>query len=145
FLAGGSSGLPPAVEQAIFDRAVDREEHNVEKMVKEAYDEFATRGYTLPPGVLMARTDEIRQKAQLAVNSANRELMIKAAEWELENIKFAVEQGVACENILVNLFTNQAQRVFEGQKFEVQARIDVYRAFVDLFNARQNAYRTAAE
>ncbi len=47
-LAGGN-GLPPAVEQAIFDRARSREEAQVKKSVQEAFDTFAGRGFNMPP------------------------------------------------------------------------------------------------
>jgi hypothetical protein len=144
FLAGGT-GIPAAVEAALFARASDREDMLVEQAVKEAYDEFATKGYTMPPGVLVARTDQVRQKAYLSKQSASREITIKAAEWEIENLKFAVQQGVACENVLVNIFLNQAERQFQAAKFEIEAQLQYYNAQVALFNARQTAYSTAAQ
>jgi hypothetical protein len=46
-LAGGT-GLPAAVEQALFDRARSREESQTTKAVQEAFDTFATRGFNTP-------------------------------------------------------------------------------------------------
>lgn len=144
YFAGGT-GLPPAVEQALFARSNDREDQLVEREVGQAYDEFAVRGYTLPPGVLSAKTDMVRQDSLLRKQGAQREVTIKAAEWEIQNLRFAVEQGIACENVLVNIFLNQAERMFQGAKFQIEANIQVYNAQITLFNARQQAYSTAAQ
>lgn len=141
----GGSGMPPAVEEAIFNRGSDRENQLVEQDVKAAVDEIELRGYTLPPGVLVSLTSERRQKALLAKQSAQREITIKAAEWMIENLKFAVQQGIACENLLVNLFLNQAERQFQAARFEIESQISYYNAQVALFNAMQSAYSVAAQ
>lgn len=144
YFAGGT-GIPAAVEQALFARSNEREDQLVEREVGQAYDEFAVRGFTLPPGTLAAKTDMVRQDALLRKQGAQREVVIKAAEWEIQNLRFAVEQGIACETVLVNIFLNQAARMFEAAKFQIEANIQVYNAQISLFNARQMAYRTAAE
>ena len=144
YFAGGT-GIPPAVERALFERAVDRDRIVVDRAVNEAYDEFSARGYTMPPGALVSRVDAIRQEAMLKAQGTNREVLIKASEWEIENIRFACQQGIACENLLINMFLNMAQRMFEAAKFRLESEIAVYNAQVAIFNARNMAYKTEAD
>lgn len=143
FFAGGT-GIPAAVERALFERALDRDQLLVDKAVSEAYDEFSARGYTMPPGALVARVDSVRQEAMLKSQATSREILIKAAEWEIENLRFAVQQGIACENVLVGIFMNGAARLFEAAKHRVDSELAIYNAQVALFNARQSAYATEA-
>lgn len=143
YFAGGT-GIPAAVERALFERAVDRDNLLVDRAVSEAYDEFSSRGYTMPPGALVARVDSVRQEAMLKAQATSREILIKAAEWEIENIRFAVQQGIACENVLVGIFMNGAARLFEAAKHRVDSELAIYNAQVALFNARQSAYATEA-
>jgi hypothetical protein len=65
-LAGGT-GLPAAVEQALFDRARSREESQTTKAVQEAFDTFATRGFNMPPGMLVAQVNAAREEGQMRV------------------------------------------------------------------------------
>ncbi len=142
-LAGGT-GLPPAVEQALFDRARMREDQNAYKAIDEATNAFSARGFELPPGALVKAISAVREQAMLNVSELAREILSKSAEWEIENLRQAVQQGVALESTLMASFNDMATRIFEAAKFRVQADIDLYNAQVSLFNARQNAYETKA-
>lgn len=144
YFAGGT-GIPAAVERAIMERGVDRDLILVDRAVSEAYDEFSARGFTAPPGSLASRVDAIRQEALLKAQGTNREVIIKAAEWEIENIRFAVQQGIACENLLINMFLNMAQRMFEAARYRIESEIAVYNAQIAIFNARQQAYATESQ
>ena len=140
----GGTGLPAAVEQALFDKAASREEAQVVKNTQEAFDTFARRGFAMPPGMLVAQVNAAREEGQLRVNAINRETFIEAAKWQLENLKMAVEQGVAAENMMIQLHNNAVNRGFEAVKAVLDGNIALYNASVGLFNARQNAFQVAA-
>lgn len=140
----GNTGLPPAIEQAIFERTNDREDQLVSRAVSEVVTEWSERGFQSPQGMLNARVDQIRQDALLKKQGANRELAIKITDVQVENLRFAVTQALAAEQILVNIQLNSASRMFEAAKYQTEALIAVYNAQVSLFNARQLAYQTAA-
>ena len=141
----GGSGIPPQVEQAMYDRAAAREDMEVSRNVDAANEEFSARGFTMPTGYQTARIDAIRRDGQIKKLALNRDITIKIAEWQVENVRFGIQQAIAAENVFVGLFTNAAQRMFEAARFQVSAQIEVYNAQVALFNARQTAYRVAAE
>ena len=77
----GGSGIPAAVEQAMWARAAEREDLTAERELDSVSEEFSMRGFTMPPGMQAARTDQLRQDLAVKKLGLNRELMIKIAEW----------------------------------------------------------------
>jgi len=141
----GSLGLPEAVEQAMWERAAAREDLAVARAVSEAMLDFSSRGFTMPNGMLVARVDAIREEALLKKLGLNREITIQVAQWQVENVRLAVERAIAAENVLVNIFENMANRELDAAKTQLAFHLDVYNAQVALFNARQQAYSVAAQ
>ncbi len=143
-LWSGGSGIPADVELAIVERAIAREEMIAARAVDTVADEFSLRGFTMPTGMQAARTDQMVQEMAVKNLALNREVTIKVAEWQVENVRFAVQQAIAAENVYVNIFLNSAQRLFEAARFQVQSQIEIYNAQVALYNARMNAYQIEA-
>lgn len=141
----GELGLPAAVEQAMYERAAEREALTAEREISAVATEFSARGFTMPTGMEAARVDQMRQDLALKQLSMNRELTIEFAKIHVENVRFAVQQGIAAENVYVNLFTNMAERLFQAAKFRIESQLNVYNAQVQLFNARMQAYQTRAQ
>jgi hypothetical protein len=141
----GENGIPPAVENAMWERAAGREDLDTSRQVSQAMLDFSSRGFTEPPGMLTARIDAIREESQIKKNALNREQTIKMAELQVENVRFACEQSVAAENVLVNIWNNTAQRQFEAARVQLDSQLALYNAQVALFNARQQAYATDAQ
>lgn len=144
-LWAGGSGIPAAVEQAMWARAAEREDLTAERELDSVSEEFSMRGFTTPPGMQAARTDQLRQDLAVKKLGLNRELTIQIAQWQVENIRFACTQAIAAENVYVNLFLNQAQRLFEAARFQIESQINIYNAQVALFNARMNGYQISAQ
>lgn len=144
-MMAGGTGLKPEIEQQLFDRARAREDQTAAKAVAEAFDTFANKGFTMPPGALAAQVNAAREQAQLQANSLQRDVMIKVADIEQENLRFAVQQGLAAENLLINIFNNAAQRSFEMARFTVESQIQLFNSKVSLFNAVTSAYQTRAQ
>jgi len=144
-LWSGGSGIPPAVEQAMFERAMSREDTIANREIAAVAEEFSQRGFTAPTGMQAARADQMRQELAVKKLGFQREMTIKIAEWQVENIRFAVEQAIAAENVLVNIFLNAAQRMFEAARFQVESQISIYNAQVALFNARMQGFGIRAQ
>jgi hypothetical protein len=144
-LWSGGSGIPPAVERAMVERALSREDMIANRAIDEVAGEFSQRGFTMPTGMQAARVDQMQQELALKKLGMNRELAIEFAKFQIENIRFGVGQAIAAENVLVNLFTNMADRMFQAAKYQVESQINIYNMQVTLFNARTTAYQTAAQ
>lgn len=140
----GNSGIPPDVERAMWERAVSREDIQIQRDVSAAMNEFSSRGFTLPSGVLAARIDAIRDAGQVKKNALGRDITIKLTEAQLENMKFACTTALAAESTLINIWDNEAKRRFESAKFSIESQISFFNAQVNLYNARQSAYSVEA-
>jgi hypothetical protein len=143
-LAGGT-GLPAFVQQALFDAARSREAQTGLEAEQGAFDSFAGKGFSMPPGMLAAAVAKAREKSRDAQNQLERDLLTKAAQWEIENIRVAVERGLGLETMLVNQFNNMAQRQFEAAKFSIEQEITVFNSMVTLYNAKASVYRVQAD
>ena len=143
-MMAGGAGLPPAVEDALFSRARERDSAETTRAVQEATDTWAARGFSMPPGMLAKQVDVIREQGRLRAAEMNRDIMTQAAQWEIENLRFAVQQGMALEQLTQNLFENLAKRLFEAARFQAEAEISVFNAQVGLFNAQNAAFQTLA-
>jgi hypothetical protein len=144
-LWNGEHGIPPAVEQAMRERAASAEDTIANREIDSVADEFSLRGFTMPTGMQAARVDRLREDLAVKKLGLNRELTIKFAEWQIENVRFACTQAIAAENVYVNLHLNAAQRMFEAARFQIEAQINIYNAQVSLFNARMNGYQIEAQ
>lgn len=141
----GGTGLPPAIEDALFARARQRDSAETERSVQEAFDTWAGRNFSMPPGMLAKQVEVAREQGRLKAAETNRDIMIEAAKWEIESIRFAVQQGIALEQLTANLFENTAKRLFEVARFQAESQINVFNAQVSLFNAQNAAFETLAQ
>ncbi len=141
----GGTGLPAAIEQAIWDRGRAREDVIAKKATQEAYEEFAARGFALPSGALAGRVAEVWQKNREATSTFSRDVAIKQAELEIENLKFTVQTGIQLESQMMTYSGQYAARALDAAKTTVQVAIDIFNASVALYNARLQAYQTEAQ
>ncbi len=138
----GDFGMPAVVQEALFSAAREREDVTAHKAVQEVYGDFAARGFSLPQGPMVAAIREAREQNQLQVNALSRDVLAKAAEWQIENLRQAVAQGIGLETVLINQFDNTAKRSFEMSRLRVQIEFDRYNLKVSTYNARLQATDT---
>ena len=141
----GGLGLAPGIEDQLFERARSREDRTAMKETEAAHDTFAGRGFVAPPGALQAELSNIRERNQLQANALQRDILIRVADVQIENMRFAVTQGLAAEEILTRIFLNAAQREFEAARFAVESLLSLYNTKVSIFNAVVSAYQTRAQ
>lgn len=144
FFAGGS-GIKPEIEESIFARARDREDRTVLQAEQQATQEWATKGYTAPPGMLVKRIDNIREEGMLKKLGLNREAMIKVFDTEIENLRWAVQQGIAAEQLFVTMFLAKVERLFEVQKLSIQWQIDLYGLYIQAFGIQMEEVKVRAQ
>lgn len=89
----GGTGLPPAIEQAIYDRARSRIVAEQLSQEGQLYDTFASRGFSMPQGALLAGIERLRDQSLVRVAESSKDIAIEAAKIEVDNLKFAIEQA----------------------------------------------------
>lgn len=94
-------GLPPEVEQALFDRGRQRADILARKRVQEAAEELGSRGLYEGGTFLAARLDAAREAGRAEVAGLNRDITIEAAKMQVESVRFALTQGITLEGVLI--------------------------------------------
>lgn len=135
----GGTGMTPEVEAALFDRARDKLDTTAGQRTQQAFDTYAAKGWSMPPGMLVEQVNAAQQEAQQSAADLASDILSKSAEWEQENLRQAVQQGIALEGVLIGQFENVAKRIFDAAKARLDADIAMYGQAVALFNARQTA------
>lgn len=141
----GTTGLPVSVEQAFFDRARGRQDAIAIKAKQEVREEFAAKGWSIPPGAMAARLDEITQNAQNQSSNLNRDAYINAQNIAIENLRFSVQESIALEQVLITSDIQYQDMALRTQQLELDAAIKIFDAQVNLFNAREQAYAIDAQ
>lgn len=150
-LAGGT-GLPVQIEQAIWGRARERE-----LLASLAEEEDVTRksealGFALPPGVLADQIRVIRLDRLAKQAGLSRDIAIKQAEMEVDNLRATITAGMQLEDQLMQHWVRSEQLVFEAAKAAADNAIALHNAHLENFRALssqyanlQQAYKTIIE
>lgn len=137
----GGTGLPAAVEAAIWDRARDREVATWQANIDEAQGVSEAQGFQLPSGVLAAQL----RRAQVAyydkVSGFSRDVALKQADLEQLNLRETITAGLQLESKLID-YSYQLERIaFESAQKVADNAIQLYNAQVEKFKALIEARR----
>ena len=134
-MLGGGTGLPTAVALALRNRAFFVEDRLAAQAEQTAIADWLARGFTLPGGALEVKLAEIRQQNRDKKEELNLNLWIEEAKFEIENLRFAVQQGIAYEamrkDALVNLYRvagDLASKAADVQLKLVDAAVNIFQA-----------------
>jgi hypothetical protein len=109
YLAGGTA-LTPAVENAIYARAVDKTNADSRRAAKAAWERAAQMGHTVPGAILLAQQQDLAQEARNANVRAAIDIAVRQAELEQSNLQFAVTQS----NNLIQIAISGATAYYNG-------------------------------
>lgn len=143
--ANGGTGLTPAAELASFERARAREEQNAFRALQEADDDFVSRGFDTPNGILFKRRQQVRQNNQNQANAFSREVKIENEKLQIESLRFAVQQSLALEQMFIQLHNASEQRLFEAARARYESVIALYNARIAVHNANVELYKANAD
>jgi hypothetical protein len=142
-LAGGT-GLDAAAEAAIWDRARAREVQiglANEAEVTRTHEAF---GFALPTGALAAALRAAQQDSLNKISTVSREIAVKQADLEQENLKQTIEASMQLEGKLVEYSLQLEKIAFESAKAVADNAVAVYNAQVDKFKSLLQAYQLYA-
>lgn len=144
WLAGGT-GLPDFVWNLIWDRVARGNQKLARRAEMEATEEWSARGFFAPTGALNAALRRARQDAFDLDAEKLREIAIESAKMEVENLRFAVSQGISLEGQLITLHSQSAQRALEAEKATFDVAIALFNAQVSLYNAQIQGFVAKAQ
>jgi hypothetical protein len=141
---GGGSGLSTAVEQAIWDRARDRETRTAQANIDQIARSSEALGFQLPTGALAQQLREAEKNYFDKLSDLSREVALKQADLEQQNLRETITAGIQLEGQLVEYSWKMEQMAFETAKAYAQNAIDLHNAAVDQFRALLQGYETYA-
>jgi len=140
----GGTGLNPVVEQALWDRARDRETQIALAGERDVMRSAESLGFALPPGVLAAQLRDARQAYHDKLSTLSRDISIKQAELEQENLKQAIDEGMRLEAQLMDYALKIEQMAFDAAKVAAENSLQLYNAGVQRFQALLDGFKTYA-
>ena len=144
-IQNGGTGLTPDIEQAIWDRARNREDQNAIRSENNLSIEQASRGFKRPSGAYLAAIDFLAQETQNKNADLSREIAIKQAELEQKNIEFALQTSLALEQSYIQYYSQVQQRAFDTEKYLQEAAINIYEAQIKQFGIQLEIYKTYSQ
>lgn len=128
---GGGTGLDPAVEQAIWDRARDREaklgQANEDGVMRNA----EALGFKLPTGITAYQLRRAQQDTVDKASTTSRDIAIKQAELEQSNLDKALQLAFDCEGKLIDEALQLERLTFESAKQVADNAIQIHNAAVE--------------
>lgn len=140
----GGTGLAPAVEQAIWDRGRSRETHIALAKSRELQRMADGAGFPLPTGALVVGLQQVNKEYYDQLSTLSRDVSIKQAEMEQENMRQSVAEGMQLESKLIDYSYQMEQMAFESAKAAAQNAIELHNAAIQKFNGLLQGYQTYA-
>lgn len=141
----GGLGLPAHIEDQLFDRGRGRASTIAVGAIRAAETDMAARGLRHPAGLLAARIDQVRGEARQEAHGVNRDLTIRAAELQVENMRFALTQAISLEISLLQSHNAENELSLRAAQAAQAVSIDLYNARVALFAAEWDGFRAEAQ
>lgn len=145
----GGTGLSPAVEQAIWGRALDRETVVALAREQEVMRGAEALGFPLPSGVLAGQLADARREYHDKLSGLSRDIAIKQAELEQANLQQATQLAMQLESTLLEdtyklevLAIDAAKATAENAIAAHNAAIEHYKALLAGYQAYASAYET---
>jgi hypothetical protein len=131
----GDVGIPAHLWDAIWDKAghqIVREGVARERQGRKAW---AKLGWSMPGGVALAQQEQAAFDINQQLSEKARELAIQRATMEREDFWQAVQQGVAFQKVMMDLYNAFQER-------QLRAEIAINEAMVNIYNANVSRYNT---
>lgn len=140
----GGTGLAPAVEQAIWDRARDRETMLALAKEQEVLRGAEALGFALPSGVMAGQLADARREYHDKLSSLSRDIAIKQAEMEQANLQQATTLALQLETTLLDDCYKLEMLAFETAKTAADNAIAAHNAAIEHFKALLAGYQAYA-
>jgi len=134
-LANGGYGIEPLDEQALWDRARDREAQTYQANLEEIRRLAAATSFPLPQGAKQAAENKAAQEYANKISSINRDIALKRSDLYVENRKFTIEKVLASEEQSITLYNAVQNRALAAAQVEVQLAIALFDAGIKAFQA----------
>jgi len=148
----GGTGIPDAVENALYERAKEKTAAEYKRTVAAARDSYAKMGFKVPGGVVANALMMARQAAADNNARAAQDIAIKRSEQELNNMQFTLTKSVEVRMQMVGMVVPYMNALIsingmalDAGKAVVNAEVERFNALLRVVEARINVYKTQAQ
>lgn len=113
-IRNGGYGLDPRDEQALWERAKDREAQNANNAIQDFQRSMSARGFSIPSGAMVAGMQKVQQQARGLISTLNRDIALKRADLYVQARQFAIKSGMEAEQYMINYYSSYADRALSS-------------------------------
>lgn len=143
----GGTGLTPAIEDAIWNRDLERNEQTLQDSTDKAVQAWAKMGFSLPDGMLAHSLAELQKEYENRRIDRSREIAIKQAELEQVNLFKSIELASGLMAHIIGLEIEYEKLALEAQNLTAKyaneyigMQIEVYKTQVEAYKVRAQVY-----
>ena len=143
----GGTGLLPDIEDAIWNRDLERNEQQLEDSTDQIIQTWAKKGITLPDGMLANSISESQREYMNRRIDRSREISIKQAELEQTNLFKSMELGINLFGTVVKALSDYNQLMLQSQEYTakytaeyINLQIQAHNHLVDVYKAKVQTY-----
>lgn len=133
-------GLSQTYFELVWHQARDRAARTRRSEVMGIEEDFSRRGFSIPPGAMVAAMSEARQRESDTVLEVNRDQAIKDAEIKLDLLKFAEEQALGYKIAVMNALAGFYREWFRAPDRDVERARVRAQAYSSLYSALSTYY-----
>jgi len=145
FIFNGGTGLSTAVEAAIYERDRIRRQDADERQLVDVQNHFEGRGISLPHGEMSAAVNKTFADRVLADQLLSKDIMIKAAELEQENMRIAQETLTKVDIILADIHDREENRELLSETSKIDALSKVFESVVSAALSKLEVHKLTVE
>jgi len=141
----GGTGLGADIEQDIWERNQERDQLALADSMTRATSEWSARGFNYPNGILGGMLIPLEVEYMHKRTDTSRDIAIEQAKLAQTNTHFAIQQGLAFEQMWINWQNSIAQRTFEASKAYAEALLKQYSIELDVQKTLIEQYKADAQ
>ncbi len=137
----GGTGIAPHIEDQIWQRDRARVLADTNRASQELIATFAARRFPLPPGALVHQIHLAHQDGLEKIAQASRDVAIKQADIEVDNVRFAVDKAVTLYGTAVSAASDYVKALSIGPSQAMQIVPSITDSQSRLIGAASEYYR----
>lgn len=141
-IINGGTGLSAEFEDAVWSRAVAREELQHETRYSEAERYYAAKKHKAPPGGLIARLNLLNRERARNLELMNSELVKNQLELGRQHSQFMHELGEKLERLSIEDRNASLNRALDAAKSMITLLYDNYKTVLETIRTKAEIYRT---
>lgn len=141
----GGTGLTPAVEAAIWNRDLERNEQTLQDSTDKLVQTWAKTGFSLPDGLLAHSLAELQKEYENRRIDRSREIAIKQADLEQANLFKSIEMASGLMAHIIGLEIEHEKLVLEAQNLTAKYANEFISMQIEIYKSKIDAYRATAQ